>query len=203
LGGDTTHAKRDLTLTATFVGEVETGLAITRGGAGAGDDVYVSGTIGDAALGLKYLISGDSKPEAVIRRFQLPDPRVALGIRLRGIASAAADVSDGLVADLEHICRASKVSAAIAGAKVPVSDIIDSRLAAGDVELADILSGGDDYELVFTAPPNLEENIATAAQAASVRVTKIGKVLDGPEMVRVLDPSGGDIDIKASGYLHF
>ncbi|MEE2995883.1 MAG: thiamine-phosphate kinase [Pseudomonadota bacterium] len=203
LGGDTTHTKRDLTLTATFVGEVDTGFAITRTGASAGDDVYVSGTIGDAALGLKYLISGDNKPETIIRRFQLPDPRVALGTRLRGLVSAAADVSDGLVADLVHICRASKVSATIIGDQVPVSPIVDNRLAAGDIELSDILSGGDDYELVFTAPTNLEQNIVEAAQLSAVRVTKIGKVLDGPEMVRVLNPSGDEIKLEALGYSHF
>ena len=100
LGGDTTHTKTSLTVTATLLGEVPTHGAITRGGARAGDDIYVSGTIGDASLGLKMLISGADNQDALVKRFQLPDPRVSLGAKLRGLATAMADVSDGLAADL-------------------------------------------------------------------------------------------------------
>tara|TARA_Y100001970_G_scaffold251274_1_gene323880 strand:- start:5619 stop:6599 length:981 start_codon:yes stop_codon:yes gene_type:complete len=203
LGGDTTQARKDLTLTATFVGEVKTGCAITRNGAKIGDDVYVSGTIGDAAAGLKHLLAGDTGPAAIIRRFQLPDPRISLGLRLSGLVTAAADVSDGLHADLGHICKASRVSATIMGNQVPVSSELGKRLASGDLNFGEVVSGGDDYELVFTASPNAAEGIGKAAELAGVKVTKIGSVFSGPPIVRILDPSGREISLETHGYCHF
>ncbi|MEC8087337.1 MAG: thiamine-phosphate kinase [Pseudomonadota bacterium] len=203
LGGDTTHTENDLTLTATFIGEVPVGRAITRSGASLGDNVYVSGTVGDAMLGLRQLKSGKARAKELIRRFQLPEPRVSLGFALRGVASAMADVSDGLVADIGHICRASKVSAMIFGDKVPLSPGVSEYICGGELILADVLAAGDDYELVFTAPPNAADKISDASRSTGVTVTRIGTIACDAENVKVVDSSGVEILLKTQGYRHF
>ena len=203
LGGDTTHAENDLTLTATFVGSVPAGRAITRSGASPGDIVYVSGTIGDAMIGLRQLKSGITGIQGLVGRFQLPDPRISLGCALRGLASAMADVSDGLVADIGHICHASKVSAIIVGDKVPLSSGVRGYICGGDVILADVLTGGDDYELVFTAPPSAANQISDVSQSVGVSVTEIGTIAGDAVNVEVVDSNGDKIIIKSGGYSHF
>ncbi|MGB0629497.1 MAG: thiamine-phosphate kinase [Alphaproteobacteria bacterium] len=203
LGGDTTHSEYSLTLTATLLGEVPSGEAVTRGGAVAGDDVYVSGTIGDAAIGLQRLRSGASCEDALVERFQRPTPRIALGRSLRGLVSAMADVSDGLAADLGHICTASNVSAEISAPEIPLSDRVRACMEVGDAGFGGIVSGGDDYELVFTASPANAGRIDAAAQAADVSVRRLGRVHDGPPDVIVRDAEGREIVLKQAGYRHF
>ena len=203
LGGDTTHTKTSLTVTATLLGEVPTRGAITRSGARAGDDIYVSGTIGDASLGLKMLISGADNQDALVKRFQLPEPRVSLGAKLRGLATAMADVSDGLAADLAHICRASKVSATLDTDSLPLSIGVQTSLVAGNTDMTEILSGGDDYELVFTASPDTAERIAAAAQSAEVPITHIGRISNGAREVIILGPDGREMTLETTGYRHF
>lgn len=203
LGGDTTHTENDLTLTATLVGSVPAGQAITRSGASPDDDVYVSGTVGDAMIGLRELKSGVTGSKELVGRFQLPDPRVSLGYALRGIASAMADVSDGLVADIGHICHASKVSAVIDVDNVPLSSGVREYIRRRDVILADVLAGGDDYELVFTAPRDAAAQISVASRSVGVKVTKIGTISGDAGIVRAFDSTGKEILLRTQGYRHF
>ena len=203
LGGDTTHSYGPLTLTATFLGEVPSGDAIRRGGAEEGDDIYVSGTIGDGMLGLRRLKAGIGTEDDLVRRFQLPEPRVQLGIALRGLATAMADISDGLAADLGHICKASSVGADVDGEDIPLSDGARTSLADGEADLADIVSGGDDYELVFSAPPAAAIRIAEVARSAQVPVTRIGCIRGGSGDVAIRDGDGRHLELKLPGYRHF
>jgi len=157
LGGDTTHTTGPLTLSITVLGEVPTGAAVRRATATPGDIVFVSGTIGDAGLGLSRLLDNHATDDALVRRYQLPTPRVALGNALRGIVNAMADVSDGLVADLGHICEASGVAATIRADAIPLSDDARAALADGEVDSRRLLTSGDDYELVFAGFPGREQ----------------------------------------------
>ena len=166
LGGDTVSTPGPLTLSLTAIGEVPTGSALLRSGAGPGDDVWVSGTLGDAALGLKVLQGALDVTEPartfLIERYRLPQPRLALGQALRGIASAAIDVSDGLVADLGHILETSGVGAALHADALPLSEAARDLPGARDAALA----GGDDYELLFTAPSKRRAEIAALCAPA-------------------------------------
>jgi len=175
VGGDTTRGP--LTVTVTLAGTVPPGQAIYREGARAGDDLWVSGTPGDAAAGLAILegrlpAQGRAR-EALLGRFQLPQARVALGIALRGLATACIDVSDGLVGDLEKLCRASGVGADIESRELPLSAGLCS-VAGLEARLAFALGGGDDYELLFTAAP--EDRARIAALDAGVVLRRIGAV---------------------------
>jgi len=178
VGGDTTHGP--LNLCVTIVGEVPAGRAIRRAGARAGDDVYVSGELGEAALAVAALrdrVTLDSDALARARmRLEWPTPRVALGERLRGVATAMLDVSDGLTGDLGHILDASGVGAAIELASIPRSPALDALLAgeARDVALECLLAGGDDYELLFTAPPSASPALAALARDVALPLTRIG-----------------------------
>jgi thiamine-monophosphate kinase len=207
LGGDTTATPGPLSATITAIGEVPTGAELRRSGARVGDVVYVSGTIGDAALGLKA-IAGDlpgidpATANTLIDRYRLPRPRIALGMALRGLARAAADVSDGLVADLGHICKASAVGARIRQAAIPLSDAARAAIARVPDAASLVLTGGDDYELVFTAPPEAGPDILDAAHRAHVSVAEIGHVVAG-ETVALLGPDGGEIELARAGYRHF
>ncbi|MGZ5084898.1 MAG: thiamine-phosphate kinase, partial [Usitatibacter sp.] len=160
IGGDTTRGP--LTITVTILGQVPTGAALRRNGAKAGNDVWVSGNIGDAALAVahrhgKVVLTEADYREAVMRLYE-PTPRVALGQALRGMATSAIDISDGLLADLGHICRLSGVGATVDLGSIPVSEI-GARHFNDDKALAAIVAGGDDYELCFTAPANARESI--------------------------------------------
>ena len=161
LGGDTAFTPGPLALTITALGQAESGKALLRSGAKPGDRVYVSGTVGDGAFGLKAAkgeMSALSQPDQdwLLDRYRLPRPRLGLGRRLIGIASAAMDISDGLVADLGHMCEASGVGALVEAAKLPVSSAIRTLLGAGEASLVEVATGGDDYELLFTAPAAVE-----------------------------------------------
>jgi thiamine-monophosphate kinase len=204
IGGDTTRGPRTITITA--IGTLPPGYALRRDAAQAGDDVWLSGSTGDAALGLAHLKGRTALgPEAAARciaRLEQPAPRVALGQRLRGVAAAAIDVSDGLLADLGHILERSKLAAEIDYERLPRSR--DLRECA-DATLADecLLAGGDDYELVFTAAPDRRAAVEAAGRAADVAVMRIGRMIAGAPEVRLLDRAGKPLRIGQFGFDHF
>ncbi len=207
LGGDSTGTPGPASLSLTALGTLPRGRAIRRGGGKIGDSVFVSGTIGDAALGLKILTEGLEAPPAdrsfLVGRYHLPQPRVALGQGLHGLAHAMLDVSDGLVGDLLHICEVSRVGAVIEAALVPLSPA-----AAGLVEgrsdrfRGSILTGGDDYELLFTAGPEARADVLALGRDLGIEITEIGR-LDAGAGVRVLDRDGAEMTIDAVGWRHF
>lgn len=204
IGGDTTRGPR--VLSVTVIGEIPSGLALRRNGALRGDDVWMSGTTGEAALGLAHLrgqvVLKGASVERCLERLHSPVPRVELGGRLRGLANSAIDVSDGLLGDLEHIAQASKVRIELRHAWLPTAPAIlecqESALAAGCV-----LGGGDDYELVFTAPPARREEILALAREIRLDVTRIGAVTDGEPGVEVLDAQDRTMSLTHRGYDHF
>jgi thiamine-monophosphate kinase len=210
VGGDTTRGP--LAISVTVFGEVPAGQALLRSGARAGDDLYVSGTLGDARLALEVFRGAVSVPaplfELARRRMDQPVPRVALGQALRGLATAAMDVSDGLLGDLGHLLRLSRVGATVwAESALPLLAV---RAHAGSpAELPDesrqlefVLAGGDDYELLFTAPAWQREAVAAAAAACATPVTRIGRIEAQPG-VRVLDGSGREVPARYSSFDHF
>ena len=203
IGGDCVATPGPATLTITGFGEVPVGGALRREGAKPGDVVFVSGTIGDAAIGLLAARDGLAVPgvAALIDRYRSPRPRLALGRHLRGLVHAATDISDGLVADLNHIVAVSGVSARIDAVAVPLSTAARAALAADANLMATILTGGDDYELVFTAPRSSAENLATLANEIDVPITAIGEIQEG-EGVAVFDATGNRIPLSRSGYAH-
>ncbi|MFN0315682.1 MAG: thiamine-phosphate kinase [Burkholderiales bacterium] len=203
IGGDTTSGP--LNICVQILGVVPTGQALKRSGAQPGDDVWVSGTLGDAALGLAALkgevqLSSDALDFARARLEQ-PSPRVALGIALRGVASAAIDVSDGLLADIGHILDRSNVGASIEWERVPLSNALRSHC---DTERQQryALSGGDDYELCFTASPRHRETIATVARAQVLTLARIG-VIESTAGARVRDGQGHPVQLASHGFDHF
>ncbi len=199
LGGDTTSTPGPLTLSLTAIGTVAAGGAVLRRGAAAGDGVWVTGTIGDAALGLAVLEGRLADPSGFLaQRYHLPEPR--LGLRLAGIAAAAMDISDGLVQDLGHLCRAGGVAAEIEAARVPLS--VPAR-AAGPAWLERCLTGGDDYELLLAVPPSSEPALQAEAARAALPVTKIGRFVPGPPAVTVRGADGAPMKISRPGWSHF
>ncbi|HYM30201.1 MAG TPA: thiamine-phosphate kinase [Candidatus Cybelea sp.] len=208
IGGDTVLTDGPLTFTVTAFGYIADGKALRRNGARVGDSVFVSGSIGDAELGLRCRMGeivglAPGIVRYLLDRHQLPEPRVSLGRKLVGIASAAIDVSDGLVADLGHICAASGVDAVIRLADVPRSPAAASVLAVTEDTLSAV-AGGDDYELCFTAPAHDAVLVTAAANAAGVPVQRIGEVIgQGPGHVQVLDLGGRPIHLERQGFTHF
>jgi len=199
LGGDTTSTAGPLVLSLTIIGHVAPGTALRRNGARAGDGVWVTGTIGDGALGLACLTGGlTDRTGHLAGRYRLPQPR--LGLKLAGVVHAAIDVSDGLVQDLGHLCRESGLAARIEAALVPASDA--ARLAGPDW-LERRLTGGDDYELLLAVPPVAEAALLAAARATGIPVTRIGVFEAGPHAVHVLAPDGADLVFDRPGWSHF
>ena len=203
IGGDTTGGP--LALTVTIMGEVPAGAALRRSGAKAGNDVWVSGNVGDAALAVahrhgKIVLSEADYREAVMRLYE-PTPRVALGQALRGLATAAIDISDGLLADLTHICRLSGTGATVELASVPVSSI-GSRHIGSDEGRNAILAGGDDYELCFTAHANSRDSIEDLTEVLGIPITRIGQIKRG-KGVSLLGADGKPVKIDGRGYDHF
>jgi thiamine-monophosphate kinase len=204
VGGDTTRGPRNLCV--TIIGEVPAGGAITRSGARPGDDVWVSGTLGDAMLALAALQGGTTLPPDVLSRLRVrlerPEPRVALGQALRGIATAAIDVSDGLTGDLAHILEASGAGARIDVSAIPRSDVLRSKLSLDRaLALRCLLAGGDDYELCFTAAASDRARVAAAGAACAVAVTRIGAITrDAP--LRLIDERG-DVLPPPPAFDHF
>jgi thiamine-monophosphate kinase len=210
IGGDTTRGP--LAICITVFGEVPPGQALLRSGAQAGDDLYVSGTLGDARLALEVFRGTRSLPQAAFAaaraRMEQPTPRVTLGLALRSVATAAADISDGLVGDLGHILKASRV-----GARIDTSIAINliankGHLTLGDGQfdsetaLACVLAGGDDYELVFTAPPAARNQVKAAAVRAQTAVTCIGQIETAPGL-RLVDAAGQLIARRFAAFDHF
>lgn len=199
LGGDTTSTPGPISLSLTAIGHVAPGTAVHRFGAQAGDDIWVTGTIGDGALGLAAALGKLTDASGYLRdRYRLPQPRV--GLAICGIASAGMDVSDGLVQDLGHICRASGLGATIDAARVPLSD---PARAAGPAWLETCLTGGDDYELLLAVPPTREAALQAAATAAGMAVTRIGNFHPGPPRVMVRGPDGESLALTKGGWSHF
>jgi thiamine-monophosphate kinase len=202
-GGDTTSTPGPLTIAITAFGFVPAGAMIRRNGAKPGDLVFVSGTIGDAGLGLAAL-NGDlanicaDERETLVSRYQVPLPRLALGKALRGTATASLDVSDGLLADLGHIAETSGVRLTIDADRIPLS--IAAKASGGSAVSA--ATAGDDYELAFTVPPAKRNDVLQIAAQAATPVTEIGRVESGAG-VALLDSSGREIPVSRKGYRHF
>lgn len=203
VGGDTVSTDGPLTLALTALGEATE--VLTRAGAQAGDGIYVSGTIGDAALGLRLHqgaltgLEGRAR-DALISRYRVPEPRLALGRALVGVASACMDVSDGLIADLGHICEASGVGARITSAAVPVSGVARRALTLEPTLRGAMLGGGDDYELLFTASEAAHDRVVQLS--GEVPVTRIGTVTAGAG-VEIGDAETLGINVESTGFRHF
>jgi thiamine-monophosphate kinase len=206
VGGDTTRGP--LNLCVTILGEVPAGAALKRSGAKPGDDIYVSGTLGDAALALAVMTGQaalDGDAFAVARaRLEQPTPRIALGVALRGVASAALDVSDGLVGDLAHILERSGVGATVDLAAIPRSKTLSRLLAGEERELAlrSLLAGGDDYELCFTASPRVSARVAAIGVENGVPLARIGRVERVPGLV-IRDEHGASLTALPRAFDHF
>ncbi|HEY0283552.1 MAG TPA: thiamine-phosphate kinase [Rhizomicrobium sp.] len=204
LGGDTTATPGPLTLAITAMGYVPAGAMIRRSGARAGDGVYVSGTIGDAGGGLA-LLSGESadigadEAGLLIGRYRLPSPRLALGRALRGVASAALDVSDGLIADLSHIADVSRVRIVVEAGLIPRSSALRALWGDSPEAIVRAATAGDDYEIAFTAS---EAKAGEAAGLGGAAVTRIGRVEEGAG-VALLDSDGREIEVAHTGFTHF
>jgi thiamine-monophosphate kinase len=212
IGGDTDSTPGPVTIAIMAFGDVATGRMLRRGGARAGDMVFVTGTIGDAALGLAVRRGtlANTDPNAahvLVDRYRLPRPRVRLGPRLIGMAHAALDISDGLLADLGHLCDASKLSAVIEAPRVPLSTAARAVLATFPEHLTTVLTGGDDYEILFTAPPEAASELAELSRALDVPITNIGRMrspsIGTQRQITVLDESGEPLVFDRSGWTHF
>jgi thiamine-monophosphate kinase len=203
VGGDTTRGP--LNLSVTILGEVPAGQALRRDGARVGDDVWVSGELGGAALGLRHLLGEVALPEpdaaACLARLHAPEPRVGLGLALAGVAHSAIDLSDGLLGDLGHILERSCLGAEIELAALPAAAAVAPRLP-GPHAMNSLLAGGDDYELCFTAAPDRRDAVLAAGSATGVPVSRIGRIVAEPGL-RIRRPDGGLLDMEVTGFDHF
>ena len=210
VGGDTTAGP--LTICVTIFGEVPAGQALLRSGARTGDDIWVSGTLGEARLALDALRGQFALPADMLahlrQRLERPTPRVALGLALRGVATSALDLSDGLLGDLGHILRASGVGACIDTSKTIdlIASSVRSISAKGQFDINYLqqctLAGGDDYELAFTAAPARRGAVAAAAQASGTAVARIG-VVEGAPGLRLIDAQGRPVAQSYASFDHF
>ncbi len=205
LGGDTVATVGPLTLSLTAIGHVPPEAIVRRSGARPGDAICVTGTIGDAGLGLQALrgeISlGDGDRKMLIARYQVPQPRLGIGLALRGLASASIDISDGLLADAGHIASESGVGLDIEAALVPFSNPAQTVMANSNVNGSDLMSAGDDYELCFTIPEARLKELLRNVQGEPP-ITKIGTVRVGSG-ARLWAEDGEEIVVETSGYRHF
>ena len=203
IGGDTTRGP--LSITITVLGEVAAGKAIRRDGARDGDDIWVSGSLGGAALALKHLQGAVSLSSEMFdiaaERLHKPNPRVALGRALVNVATSAIDISDGLVADLAHICERSGLSANVVWAEVPLSAPLLS--VERELQFTCALAGGDDYELCFTAPEVMKLELLRLSAELGLALTHIGSMQAGAPRVHVCDERGDEINILSAGFDHF
>jgi thiamine-monophosphate kinase len=207
VGGDTTRGP--LNICVQIIGEVPARQALRRDGARAGDDIWVSGTLGDAALAVAAKTKRIKLKPAELKQARLrldrPQPRIALGLALRGVARSAIDVSDGLVADMGHICERSQVAAVIAFERLPLSPLLRRHLQSPAAQSA-VIAGGDDYELCFTAAQARRAAVVRAASRARTKVTRIGRVIRAPEgacSVVVVDCDGLPLSLARKGFDHF
>lgn len=203
IGGDTTRGP--LTISIQIMGEVPTGQAIKRSGANIDDEIWISGELGDAALALAAMqgriqIKTDDLLASRVR-LESPQPRVALGLALCNLATSAIDISDGLMADLGHILKQSDVGAEIEVDKIPRSEIVDSYLPSELIQ-AIMLSGGDDYELCFTAPPLAHHAIIEIGQQLNLKLTSVGVITDTKKLL-AYDANKNIVPLDKLGYNHF
>jgi thiamine-monophosphate kinase len=212
LGGDTVSTPGPLMISVTAFGRLPPGKMVHRSGARPGDRVAVTGTIGDAALGLELLRGGAiasaladdaAAREMLVSRYRVPQPRNVVAQAVRDHASAAMDVSDGLAGDLAKLCAASGVSAVIDAPSIPLSAPAASLLARGSVSIEQIVSGGDDYEILCAIPEDRFEAFVRAAGIAGVAVTSIGTMIAAASVPRFLDDRGREIALKRLSYSHF
>lgn len=202
IGGDTT--KGPLNICITVFGEVPHGLALRRDAARVGDDIWVSGTLGDARLalaGLRPELALDRETlDAAAPRLHAPTPRVALGMALRGIAHAAIDISDGLVGDLGHILERSNAGATLFVDALPTGPMLSKQ--PQEIRRRFALAGGDDYELCFAAPPEKRSAVLAAAQSAATTITRIGHIEAAPGL-RLVDADGASLNLHLTSFDHF
>ena len=208
-GGDSVSTTGPVTLSVTAFGLVPKGRALPRWGGRPGDRVFVTGTIGDAALGLqvafgKIEVADEVARGALLRRLRRPDPRTGVGPRLVGLATACLDVSDGLVADLGHLCEESRCAAVLDATRVPLSDSARAVVGADAAMLSLALTGGDDYELLFTAPEEARPALRTLAVDTGVPIAEIGLLAGGDAgSVGVVGADGQPIALPVRGWEHF
>ena len=202
IGGDTT--KGPLTISITIFGELPPNAALRRDAAKPGEDIWISGSLGDARLALAaYRNELSLEPEQhklAAQRMHLPTPRIALGVALRGIAHAALDISDGLSGDLSHILSASKVGAQLNIDALPIGEVLQSQSLIRRREYC--FNGGDDYELCFTAPIEQRDAVIAAAIASQTPVTRVGKI-DSEPGLRLFDAEGKSIELENHSFDHF
>lgn len=207
LGGDTTRASGGLTLTITAIGSIPKKSIVRRTGAKPGDAIFVSGTIGDAALGLairqKKLKAPRKEANFLVDRYLHPQPRVQLAPVLLNYATGAMDISDGLVGDLAHICRASGVGATIEVSRLPLSDAARAIILADRKKIVSVLTGGDDYELLVTVDQRHIGRFVADAFAAGVPVAQIGWIGEGRAPPIVLGAKGRPLRLKQLSHTHF
>jgi len=211
LGGDTVSTPGPLMVSVTAFGRVPPGRMIHRSGAKAGERVMVTGTIGDAALGLAVLKGGKVHAaetdvvarDALVGRYRVPQPRVAMAEIVRDYASAAMDVSDGLAGDLTKLCGASGISAVIDLPSIPLSSAAQDLVSRGVVGLETLIAGGDDYEILCTLLEDRVEAFAQAAKRAGVAVSSIGTIVAGSAVPKFIDGQGREITLERSSYSHF
>ncbi|KYG99243.1 AIR synthase-related protein, partial [Bradyrhizobium sp. DOA1] len=212
LGGDTVSTPGPQMISITAFGRVPRGRMVGRTGARPGDRILVTGTIGDAALGLDVLSGGGaatalaSDPAArdfLISRYRVPQPRSVLAQAVRDHASAAMDVSDGLAGDLTKLCAASGVSATVAVASVPLSAAAAGLIARKVVGVETLLAGGDDYEVLCTVSPAQSDALIAAGRATGLAVTAIGTIIEGGAPPRFLDGQGQELTLTRLSYSHF
>jgi thiamine-monophosphate kinase len=212
LGGDTVSTPGPLMISITAFGRVPAGKMVHRSGAKPGDRVMVTGTIGDAALGLAILKGGNvtaatasnaAAREMLIGRYRVPQPRNALASAVRGHASAAMDVSDGLAGDLAKLCGVSGVSAVIDLESIPLSDPARDLMSRRIVGMETLIAGGDDYEVLCAIPEDRVEAFAQAARLAGVQVTSIGMVVAGASAAKFIDGQGAEVTLERLSYSHF
>jgi thiamine-monophosphate kinase len=211
LGGDTVSTPGPLMISVTAFGRVPAGKMVHRSGARPGERLMVTGTIGDAALGLAVLkgrkvhaaASDAAAREMLVGRYRVPQPRVGLAEIVREHASAAMDVSDGLAGDLTKLCGVSGVSAAIDLASIPLSDAARDLVERGVVALEALIAGGDDYELLCAIPEDRVEAFAAAAESVGIAVSSIGTVVAGTSAPKFIDEQGREVALERLSYSHF
>ena len=205
-GGDTVATTGPIVLSLTAFGSNQKGLYHKRSGAKAGDFIFVSGTVGDSALGLisikKKLVMPKKNKEYLMQKYFLPEPRIALGEGLLSIASSAIDVSDGLAQDINHICVNSGIGAELFFSKLPISSSAKILLKKYPKLQEKLLNGGDDYEIVFTANSKFEQRIKILSKKTRTKITKIGLTTKAKHL-KILDDQNNEIKIKRLGYQHF
>ena len=212
IGGDMSSTSGPVVIVVSAFGEAPTGRIIRRGGARVGDLIFVTGTIGDAALGLRVLQGAlpaldETSAAFLLQRYRLPQPRAALGPELIGIATAGIDVSDGLIADLGHLCSVSGLDATVTAPSVPLSPAARTAINREAEGLAVALTGGDDYELLFTAPQPTMDRLRALSQSTGIPITPIGE-MTGPldsnaPRVLVLDEQRRPLDLGSRGWTHW